>query len=68
MNKLERLRQNEIDDERAAVADEILHKKSYYKNVDSIRKNVQFFFWVTMISMAIYFFMFVINNAEMIWI
>jgi len=40
MNKLERLRQNEIDDERAAVADEILHKKSYYKNVDSIRKNV----------------------------
>jgi|SaaInlStandDraft_1057018.scaffolds.fasta_scaffold488978_1 hypothetical protein len=54
MNKLERLRQNEIDDERAAVADEILHKKSYYKNVDSIRKNVQFFFWATVTSTLSY--------------
>ena len=54
MNKLERLRQNKIDDERAAVADELLHKKSYYKNVDSIRKNVQFFFWATVTSILSY--------------
>ena len=68
MDRLERLKQAELDDEKAAAADELLYKKSYYKNVDSIRKNVQFFFWVTLISMAIYFFIFVINNAEMIWI
>ena len=68
MNKLERLKQAELDDEKAAAADELLLKKSYYKNIDSIRKNIQFFFWVTLISMAIYFFIFVINNASMIWI
>ena len=43
-------------------------KELFYKNVNSIRKNVQFFFWITLISMAIYFFIFVINNASMIWI
>ena len=56
-----RLKAKELEEERIA-------KKLHYKNIDSIRKNVQFFFWVTLISMAIYFFMFVINNAEMIWI
>ena len=56
-----RLKAKELEEERIA-------KKLFYKNVDSIRKNVQFFFWVTLISMAIYFFIFVINNAEMIWI
>ena len=65
MNKLERLRQNKIDDERAAVADEILHKKSYYKNVDSIRKNVQFFFWATVIPIIIYFFKILIEMKNM---
>ena len=66
MNKLERLKQAELDDEKAAAADELLLKKSYYKNIDSIRKNIQFFFWITLISMVIYFFIFVINNASMI--
>ena len=56
-----RVKAKELEEER-------ITKKLFYKNVDSIRKNVQFFFWVTMISMAIYFFVFVINNAEMIWI
>ena len=65
MNKLERLRQNKIDDERAAVADELLHKKSYYKNVDSIRKNVQFFFWATVIPIIIYFFKILIEMKNM---
>ena len=35
-------------------------KELFYKNVNSIRKNVQFFFWITLISMAIYFFIFVL--------
>ena len=64
----QRLRQDEIDAQRETEKKELLYKKSYYKNIDSIRKNIQFFFWVSMISMVIYFFIFVINNAEMIWI
>ena len=29
---------------------EIYYKNSYYKNINSIRKNIQFFFWVSIIS------------------
>ena len=61
MNKLERLKQAELDDEKAAAADELLLKKSYYKNIDSIRKNIQFFFWVTIIPMVIYGLIFLFN-------
>jgi hypothetical protein len=39
----------ELEEERVA-------KKLFYKNIDSIRKNVQFFFWATVIPIIIYFF------------
>ena len=62
MNKQEikeinnRLKAKELEEERIA-------KKLHYKNVDSIRKNVQFFFWATVVSIAIYFFIILIDNA-----
>ena len=62
MNKQEikeinnRLKAKELEEERIA-------KKLHYKNVDSIRKNVQFFFWATVASMTIYFFIILIDNA-----
>jgi len=65
MNKQEikeinnRLKAKELEEERIA-------KKLHYKNVDSIRKNVQFFFWATVASMTIYFFIILIDNASKI--
>jgi len=37
----------ELEEERVA-------KKLFYKNIDSIRKNVQFFFWATVTSTLSY--------------
>ena len=37
-------KQAQIDAEKEATYLEQKHKNSYYKNVDSIRKNIQFFF------------------------
>jgi|SaaInlStandDraft_1057018.scaffolds.fasta_scaffold588553_1 hypothetical protein len=54
-----RLKAKELEEERIA-------KKLHYKNVDSIRKNVQFFFWATVASMTIYFFVILIDNASKI--
>ena len=65
MNKQEikeinnRLKAKELEEERIA-------KKLHYKNVDSIRKNVQFFFWATVASITIYFFIILIDNASKI--
>jgi len=50
----DRLKAQELEEERIA-------KKLFYKNVDSIRKNVQFFFWVIMIPMVIYGLIFLFN-------
>jgi len=62
----QRLRQDEIDAQRETEKKELLYKKSYYKNVDSIRKNVQFFFWTASVSIVIYFFIILITNASKI--
>ena len=40
------------------------YKNEYYKNVDSIRKNIQFFFWITIIPMAIYGIIFLYNLSS----
>jgi len=50
----DRLKAQELEEERIA-------KKLFYKNVDSIRKNIQFFFWVTIITMVIYGLIFLFN-------
>ena len=50
----QRLRQDEINAQRETEKKELLYKKSYYKNIDSIRKNIQFLFWVTIIPMIIF--------------
>ena len=50
----DRLKAQELEEERIA-------KKLFYKNVDSIRKNIQFFFWVTIIPMVIYGLIFLFN-------
>ena len=50
----QRLRQDDIDAQRETEKKELLYKKSYYKNIDSIRKNIQFLFWVTIIPMIIF--------------
>ena len=50
----QRLRQDEIDAQRETEKKELLYKKSYYKNIDSIRKNIQFLFWVTIIPIIIF--------------
>ena len=57
----QRLRQDEIDAQRETEKKELLYKKSYYKNIDSIRKNIQFLFWVTIIPMVIYGLIFLFN-------
>ena len=36
------------------LEEEIVAKKLFYKNIDSIRKNVQFFFWATVTSTLSY--------------
>ena len=41
-------------------------KELFYKNVNSIRKNVQFFFWTASVSIVIYFFIILITNASKI--
>ena len=46
-------RQEEMKREDEAEA--LKYKPLYYKNINSIRKNIQFFFWVTIISIAIFF-------------
>ena len=61
MDRLERLKQAELDDEKAAAADELIYKKSYYKNINSIRKNIQFFFWMTVIPAIIYIIFFLLT-------
>ena len=50
----DRLKAQELEEERIA-------KKLFYKNVDSIRKNVQFFFWVIMIPMILYVIKFLLD-------
>jgi hypothetical protein len=49
-----RLKAQELEEERIA-------KKQFYKNVDSIKKNVQFFFWATMIPMILYVVKFLLD-------
>ena len=51
----------ELEEERVA-------KKLFYKNIDSIRKNVQFFFWATVIPIIIYFFKILIEMKNMQWV
>ena len=46
-------RQEEMKREDEAEA--LKYKPLYYKNINSIRKNIQFFFWVTIIFIAISF-------------
>ena len=57
-------KQAQIDAEKEATYLEQKHKNSYYKNVDSIRKNIQFFFWITIIPMAIYGILFLYNLSS----
>ncbi len=40
---------------------ELIYKKSYYKNINSIRKNIQFFFWLTVIPMLCWLVLFLFN-------
>ena len=47
------------------LEEEIVAKKLFYKNIDSIRKNVQFFFWATVIQIIIYFFKILIEMKNM---
>jgi hypothetical protein len=62
MNLQEHLENNaKIEAETKAKELELKYKNSYYKNVDSIRKNIQFFFWVTIIPMVIYGLIFLFN-------
>ena len=62
MNLQEHLENNaKIEAETKAKELELKYKNSYYKNVDSIRKNVQFIFWVTIIPLAIYALIFLFN-------
>ena len=51
----------ELEEERVA-------KKLFYKNIYSIRKNVQFFFWATVIPIIIYFFKILIEMKNMQWV
>ena len=43
---------------------ELKYKNSYYKNVDAIRKNIQFFFWITIIPMIIFILKFLIDISR----
>ena len=47
------------------LEEEIVAKKLFYKNIDSIRKNVQFFFCATVIPIIIYFFKILIEMKNM---
>ena len=51
-------RQEKFKEERKKIKEE-LDKTNLYKNVESIKKNVQFFFWFTLVSsvLAIVFFL-----------
>lgn len=46
-----------LNREETIKKDEELYKKNYYRNVESIKKNVQFFFWFTIISIIITVFL-----------
>ena len=57
-------KQARIEAETKATELELKYKNEYYKNVDSIRKNIQFFFWITIIPMAIYGIIFLYNLSS----
>ena len=46
-----------LNREETIKKEEELYKKNYYRNVESIKKNVQFFFWVAIISIIITVFL-----------
>ena len=54
MDYIEREKKEQIEAEKLDLDRELKYKKAYYKNVDSIRKNIQFFFWVTIIPPICY--------------
>ena len=60
---------NEMADKMKMLAEETkenrkeLDRQNYYRNVNSIKKNVQFFFWFTIL--CILFGLFYINNAQL---
>lgn len=56
-------KQAQIDAEKQATGLELKHKNSYYKNVNSIRKNIQFFFWITIIPMALFVIKFLLDRV-----
>ena len=58
----QRLRQDEIDAQREIEKKELQYKNSYYKNVNSIRKNIQFFFWITVLPAIIYIIIYLMEN------
>ena len=41
---------------------ELHSKKLYYQNINSIRKNIQFFFWLAILSMVSYVLLLVLNS------
>ena len=45
---------------------EIYYKNSYYKNINSIRKNIQFFFWLTVIPAICYILFFILASDSFI--
>ena len=59
-------KQAQIDAEKEATYLEQKYKNSYYKNVDSIRKNIQFFFWVTVIPPICYILYFILTSDSFI--
>ena len=56
---LTRIEQEEINQEQ-------IYKNSYYRNINSIRKNVQFFFWVTVIPPICYILYFILTSDSFI--
>jgi hypothetical protein len=56
---LTRIEQEEINQEQ-------IYKNSYYRNINSIRKNVQFFFWVTVIPPICYILYFILTGDSFI--
>ena len=46
-----------LNREETIKKEEELYKKNYYRNVESIKRNVQFFFWLAIISIIITFFL-----------
>jgi hypothetical protein len=65
-NKLDKLNNQEelyrVNRENTIKIEEELYKKNFYRNVESIKKNVQFFFWITLISIIITVFFSLITN------